>query len=162
MQQGRASIDSSKRKAGADVDLNGAGDRMTKDVEKTKTGHICPQQSQPPETNGEVWHRKDLPLVWEYQVTECLKKLLNVDKPMGAEVLRKLNGVVARMSSVFKGSGDLWGFQRTRSEFHCYLQEQQGGGSGEIQAGHPHFCPLGRWHNKSSWKPFPNTLRTRR
>lgn len=50
-------------------------------------GKICHQESQAPETRGEVWNKADLPLVEENLVREYLSKL-DVHKSLGPDGLQ--------------------------------------------------------------------------
>lgn len=84
---------SSERKTRENVGspLSGAGDQVTKDMEKSMfltsfyasvfTGKICLQDSWAPET---VWNEDDLSLVEEDQVREHLNRL-RIQKSMGPD-----------------------------------------------------------------------------
>lgn len=74
--------------------LNGAGDRMTKDIEKAKVFNVAftsiftdktsLQESQVPESSVKVQSQKDLPSMEENQLREHLNKL-DVHRSMGPE-----------------------------------------------------------------------------
>ena len=85
---------SSKRKTRENVGplLNGAGDRVTKGMEKAKTlniffalvftGETCVEESKAPETSGKVLSNEKLPSLKEDQDREHLNKP-NMYKSMG-------------------------------------------------------------------------------
>ena len=102
---------SNKRKTREDGGslLNGARDLVIKDIKRVEvlsgfftlvfSGITCLQESQTPETRGNVWTKEDLPLVEKDQVREYLSKL-DMHKSMSSDgihlgVLRELVDVIA-------------------------------------------------------------------
>jgi len=125
--------------------LKGAGDLVTKDMEKSMcsvpftsifTGKTCLQESQAPDTNG--CSEEGLLVVEDDQAKEHLNRL-NIQKSMGPDEMRA--DIIARpvccLWKVMMIRGGSCRLQQSKSQ-SC-LQEGQGGGSRELLTDQPHL-----------------------